>query len=98
MRRLRPPRLLRRPEPPRSAVVRELKGDAEVGLLEHADDRLQVVLLLAGDAQLVALDLGLDALRPLVPDLLADGLRLVRVDALDDLAVELMNLARRADL
>src|SRR5207249_6336457 len=36
--------------------VRELHGDAEIVLAEELRDRLQLVLLLAGDAQLVALD------------------------------------------
>jgi hypothetical protein len=38
-----------------SAVVDELEGDVEVGLLEHGDDGLQVVAFLAADADLVAL-------------------------------------------
>src|SRR5262245_25596982 len=78
-----------------SAVVRELQGDAEVGLLEQADHVLQVVLLLARHPALAALDLRLNALRALIADLLADRLRLVGVDALDDLAVDLERLARR---
>src|SRR6266480_4931284 len=36
--------------------VRELHGDAEVALAQKLDDRLQLVLLLARDAHLVALD------------------------------------------
>src|SRR6185369_6156092 len=77
-----------------SAVVGELQGHVEVARLQHGDDGLQVVLLLGRDAQLVALDLRLDTLRALVADLLADRLGLVRVDALDDLAVDLVTLAR----
>src|SRR3954463_12001926 len=59
---------------PWSAVVRELQGDVEVGFLEHRNDALQVVPLLAGHAQLVALDLRLDALRALASDALRDRL------------------------
>src|SRR5688500_2571499 len=77
-----------------SAVVDELERDAEVGLLEHRDDRLQVVLLLGRHAQLVALDLGLHALRGLVTDALADRLGLLLVDALDDAALDPVRLAR----
>src|SRR5437762_2828107 len=54
------------------AVVDELQRDPEVRLLQQRDHALQVVLLLAADPQLVALDLRLDAARPLVTDLLAD--------------------------
>src|SRR5581483_11355072 len=39
--------------------VHELQGDAEVVLLDGPDDGLEVVLLLAGDPNLVALDLAL---------------------------------------
>src|SRR4051794_37699234 len=77
-----------------SAIVGELQGDAEVLGLEQVDHGLQVVLLLAGDPQLVALDLGLYALRALVADLLADRLGLVGLDPLEDLAVDLVGLAR----
>src|SRR3979411_992062 len=49
-------------------VVDELQRDVGVGALEHCDDGLQVVALLAADADLVALDLGLDALGPVVAD------------------------------
>src|SRR5262249_61680970 len=62
----RPPRLL-----VRLPVVGELEGHPEVGLLEHADDRLKVVLLLGADPELVALDLGLKAIGALVPYQLA---------------------------
>src|SRR4051812_45606003 len=61
----------------RLPVVGELQRDAEVLGLEQGDDGLQVVPLLAGDAQLVALDLRLHTLGSLVTDLLADRLRLV---------------------
>src|SRR5258705_3115635 len=43
---------------PRSAVVRELDGDAEVLLADHRHHLLQVVLALAGDPHLVFLDRG----------------------------------------
>src|SRR4029453_4325965 len=81
-----------------SAVVRELQRYAEVFLLEQGDHGLQIVPLLAGDPQLVALDLRLNALGALVADLLADRLGLVRLDALDDLAVDLPGLAGLAGL
>src|SRR5215470_10961856 len=55
-----------------SAVVDELQGQAEVFALHQGDDRLQVILLLGRDAQLVALCLGPDSLRPLIPDELGD--------------------------
>ena len=42
------------------AEVVELQRDVEFGVLEQGDDRLQVVALLAGDAHLLAVDLGLD--------------------------------------
>src|SRR5690606_29166310 len=64
----------------RSPVVRELQVDVEVLRLQQADDLLQVVAALARHAQLVALDLALDALRALVADDLADLLRVVLID------------------
>src|SRR5690606_12648345 len=76
-----------------SAVVGELERDAEVLALEQGDDRLQVILLLAGDPQLVALDLRLHALGPAVADGLADRLGLLLIDPLDDPAVDLVGLA-----
>src|SRR5262245_47406401 len=42
------------------AVVRELQRDAQVLLSQHGDHLLQVVLVLAGHADLVFLDGGLD--------------------------------------
>src|SRR5436190_24138456 len=74
-------------------VVGELQGDPEVLALEQRDDVLQVVLLLAGHAKLVALDLRLDTLGSLVADLLGDLLGLVRGDALHDRAGHLVGLA-----
>src|SRR5215475_3926667 len=56
----------------RLPVVDELERQAEVVALHQRDNRLQVILLLGGDAQLIALYLGPDALRRLVPDELGD--------------------------
>src|SRR4051812_24218960 len=84
-----------------SAVVGELQGEVELLALEQGDDGLQVVLLLAGDAQLVALDLRLNALRALIADDLGDLLRVVLRDALGDLrrdAVLLAGLLRLASV
>ena len=64
------------------AEVLELEGDLEVGFLEGGDDGLEVVALLAGDAELVALHLDLDLLGALVADQLADLLGLLLRDAL----------------
>src|ERR1700728_429337 len=69
-------------EPGRLAVVDELQRHLEVGLFQHRDDGLQVVALLAGDADLVALDLGLDGLGTLVANELGDLLGILAVDAL----------------
>src|SRR5271170_2353975 len=65
-----------------SSVVDELEGEVELLALQQRDDRLQIVLLLGRDAQLLALDLGPDALRPLVPDGLGQLLGVVLADAL----------------
>src|SRR5262245_10815196 len=67
-----------------SAVVDELHREIQLGALDQGDHRLQVVLLLRRDAELVALDLDLNALRGLVADQLADLLGLVGGDALLD--------------
>src|SRR6185437_8425499 len=67
---------------PGSAAVGELQGEVEVLALEQAHHRLQVVLALGGDAQLLALHLGLDALGALVPDDLGHLLGVVLGDAL----------------
>jgi hypothetical protein len=67
---------------PRSAVVRELDREVEVLAPDQGLHGLQVVALLRGDAELVALDLGLDALRALVADELGDLLGVLRGDAL----------------
>ena len=42
-----------------ATIVRELERDAEVLVLQHRDDLLQIVAVLAGDAYLVFLDRGL---------------------------------------
>src|SRR5271169_3469177 len=65
-----------------SPVVDELEGEVELLALQQRDDGLQIVLLLGRDAQLLALDLGPDALRPLVPDDLRQLLGVVLADAL----------------
>src|SRR6202051_5385305 len=76
-----------------SAVVDELEGDVEVGLLKHGDDGLQVVAFLAADADLLALDLRLDGLGAVVADALG-GLRGVLArDALLDGAGDFVGLA-----
>src|SRR3712207_9500847 len=75
-----------------SPVVVELQGDVEVGPAQQLLDRLQVVPLLAADPELVALDLGLDALGALVPDDLGDLLGRVGLDALLDAGADLVRL------
>src|SRR5271156_6235747 len=80
------------------AVVDELQRDLEVGLLEHRDDFLQVVALFAGDADLVALDLGFDRLGALVADQLGDLLGVFAADALFQSASDLVGLAGRLRL
>src|SRR4029453_1123499 len=44
-----------------ASIVRELEGDSEILVLQHRDDLLQVVAVLAGDAHLIFLDRGLHA-------------------------------------
>src|SRR3954470_18984884 len=84
------------PRRPRALpVVRELQRNVEVGLLEEADYRLQVVLLLRAHPQLVALDLSLHALGSLVPDALRDRASLVALDALLDRRRDPVRLAGR---
>ena len=61
--------------------VVELQRDAEVRSFRRGDHRLQVVALLAGDPQLLALGLGLDALEPELLDELVELAGLVRRDA-----------------
>src|SRR3954462_5128088 len=76
-----------------SAVVVELQGDVEIGPAQQLLDGLQVVALLAADPQLVALNLGLDALGALVADQLGDLLGDVGLDALLDPGQDLVGLA-----
>jgi heat shock protein HtpX len=59
------------------AAVGELEREVEVLGLEQAHHGLQVVSALGRHAQLLALDLGLDALGPLIPDDLGHLLRVV---------------------
>src|SRR6478735_9129976 len=82
--------------PARSALVAEVQRDVEVGLAQHPLDGLEVVARLARHAQLVALDLALDALGPLVADQLVDLLRVLLRDALLEGRVEVVLLAREA--
>src|ERR1700739_584150 len=79
-------------------VVDELQRHIQVGLLQHRNDGLQVVTLFAGDADLVALDLGLDVLGSLVADELRNLLGVLAVDALLERAGDLVGLARRLRL
>src|ERR1700727_1688622 len=75
------------------AVVDELQRDGEVGLLEQRDDGLQVVTLFTGDADFLALNLGLDGLGALVADELGDLLGVFAADALLEGAGDLVSLA-----
>src|SRR6476661_4197298 len=83
-------------EPGGSALVGERQRDVEVGLAQHPLDGLEVVAGLARDAQLIALDLALDALGSLVADELVDLLRVLLRDALLEGRVEVVLLAREA--
>src|SRR5690348_12552495 len=74
-------------------VVHELQGHLEVGPFQQLLHGLQVVAALAADAGLVALDLGLDALGPLVADQLGDLLGVFAGYALFEGAGELEGLA-----
>src|SRR6185436_2575379 len=77
------------PRPPRRPavakrslpVVGELHVDAEVGVLQHPHDGLEIVPVLARDADLLALDGGLDLELAALDDL-HDLARLLRGDAL----------------
>src|ERR1700687_697542 len=77
-----------------SPVVDELQRDVEVRTLQQRDDGLQVVALLGRDADLVALDLGLDALGSLVADELGDLLGVLTIDTLLEASADLVGLAR----
>src|SRR6202012_1134191 len=81
-----------------SAVVDKLQSEVEVLALEQGDDRLQVVLLLGRDPQLVPLDLRLDALGALVPDDLAKLLGVVLGDAFLEADGQPVLLARQLGL
>src|SRR5690606_30503064 len=80
------------------AEVHELERDVEIRALQQRDRRLQVVAALRLHAQLVALDLALDALRGLVADDLRDLLRVVAADALLDAGLDAVLLAARERL
>ena len=80
------------------AEVHELQRHVEVAALEQRHGGLQVVAALGLHAQLVALDLRLDALRRLVADDLGDLLRVVLGDALLERRVDAVLLARRVRL
>src|SRR5699024_8212258 len=75
-----------------------LQGDVEVGLLEQRDRGLQVVAALGLYAQLVALNLSLHRLRPLVANDLADLLRVGLVDALFERGLDAVLLSARERL
>src|SRR5690606_12866152 len=83
---------------PHLPVVHELQGDVEVLALQQSDHPLEVVLLLRADPQLVPLDLGLDPLRPLIPDDLADLLGVLLRDALLQRHAQLVQLPGRLRL
>src|SRR5215469_7409990 len=84
--------------PASSPVVHELDGEVVILVADQALDRLQVVTALAGDPELVALDLRLDGLRPLVPDQLGDLLRVLLTDAVRHRHGDLGELARQRRL
>src|SRR6266496_5662595 len=65
-----------------SAVIDELQREIEFLAPEKTDHLLKVIFFLGGDAQLVTLDLGADALGALVPDDLRDLAGVVLRDAL----------------
>src|SRR5919109_3110262 len=73
--------------PLRLPVVGEAQGEALVALLEQGDRLLEVVLALAGDPELVALDLGLH-LQAGLADGLGERLGLVLRDALEERALD----------
>src|SRR6478672_6487200 len=83
-------------EPGGSTLVGERECDVEVGFAQHPLDGLEVVAGLARDAQLVTLDLALDALGALVADELVDLLRVLLGDALLEGRVEVVLLAGEA--
>jgi len=81
-----------------AAVVHELERDVEVFALEQRLHLLQVVAALGLHAQLVALDLALHALGPLVADDLRDRARVVARDPLLDGCLDAVLLAAREGL
>src|SRR6478735_2413636 len=81
-----------------SPVVDELQIQVEIGRLEQALDLLQIVATLRLHAQLIALDLGLHALRTFVADDLADLLRILRRDAVLDARDDAVLLTARERL
>src|SRR5699024_8613921 len=81
-----------------SAVVGELQVGIHVGALEQRDDGLEVVAALARHAQLVSLDLRLDALGALVADDLRHLLRRLAAQPLLDQGLEAVLLAGRLRL
>src|SRR5262249_37032242 len=77
-------------------LICELDGDAEVGFAQEPHDRLEIVALLAADAQLIALDGDLD-LQLRVLHALHHLARLVGGDALLEIDL-LLGASRRAGL
>src|ERR1022692_3574192 len=88
---------LRLAEPP-LAVVDVLQGDVEILAFQQALHILELILLLGGDPQFLALYLSLDALRPLVSDDLRNLLRVVLGNALFQVRQEPVLLARELRL
>src|SRR4051794_35810847 len=88
----------RRGGAPGLAVVDELDGEVVVRLADEALDLLQVVAALAGDAQLIALNLRLDGLGSLIPDELGDLLGVLLADPVGDGHRDLGELARQRGL
>src|SRR4030095_15798539 len=76
------PGLQSTPPPDSATIVREAERQALVPLLEQGDRLLKLVLALARDPELVALDLGLH-LEAGLPDGLGQRLGLVLGDALE---------------
>src|SRR5690242_18298466 len=73
-------------------IVDELQRHVQVGVAQQRLHGLQIVTLLAADADLVALDLGLDVLGALVADELGDLLGVLAADALPEGAADLVGL------
>ncbi len=77
-----------------SAIVDELHGEVEVGILDERHDTLKVISTRAGDAQLIARDLGLDLLRTFIADEFGELFGLLLADALFQLAGDLVQSTR----